>query len=362
MIIRNETIEYIAYTVHRLYFNSSCLNILSEAVKNIHPPKNIPIPDDLEYETISDILLYFSGYKNRKVGINKILEILKLVIDPRVHNKLGEELSRGYISEFNKYLGQDKLEIQRRGKDFKFVELTKARMRDKRTLTDHISEAMEYFKSEHSKVKTVGLPYEYDLNSNSSILFHGKDVTEEFNKIDLHEVPSKINGRTKAIIQLYRDGYIKRFEIKQRPEELGVEFDYAICYINEKRMFADLKPNGKKMNLYITQEGNDFFYKGKPLSLSKKYIYCKVFYALFELRPTGGTVTYKELIKKVKLKISKTKLMPDDEIIIFIQNNITGNKNGLLKRLTTLGVTGDTHKPIIETVPDIGIRFNNETE
>ncbi len=360
MIIRIETIGHIAYTVHRLYCNLSRLNILIETLKGMNLPKHIPIPYDLGYETISDILKYFSGHNNRKVGMRKILEILKLVINPHVHNKFSEELSQGYISEFNTYLGEDKLEIQRRGNNFKLVELTQARMRDTRTLTDHISMAIEYFKSKYSKVNIFGLPYEYDFNSNIGELFRHQNTntTQIYKDLDIHENLGLVNGETKAFIYLFRHGYIKDFEVKQHPKNLGFELDYALCYIDESKFLNNNLDNIEK-TYYITKKNDDYYYNGKLIELSKKSDYYKIFCALYSLLPKGGEIEYKDLIMEIKSRISKTKMKPDSEMRRLIQNNLTGKGNGFM-RYSKLPATMNNQKSIIETIRNFGIRFNNE--
>lgn len=117
---------------------------------------------------------------------------------------------------------------------------------------------------------------------------------------------------------------------------------------------------GKKESAYITKEGDDFHYKGRYLNLSKKSDYYKVFCALFAKLPSGGEVSYKDLIAEVKSRLPKTQDKTDDEMKKFIQRNLTDKSNGFM-RYAGIPETEDNGKPLMEVVRGSGILFNNKT-
>ena len=119
------------------------------------------------------------------------------------------------------------------------------------------------------------------------------------------------------------------------------------------------EPLSKNIN-YIVKDGDDFKYKGKLLPLSKRANYYKVFCALYALLPDGGEVEYKDLIKEIKSRAPSTKSKSNEEMRKFIQGNITERGNGFM-RYSKLPLTMDNQRPIIETVRDFGIKFNNKT-
>lgn len=110
---------------------------------------------------------------------------------------------------------------------------------------------------------------------------------------------------------------------------------------------------------YITRDGDDFNYKGKPLPLSKKADYYKVFCALYALLPNGGEISYEDLTKEIKSRIPKTKSRSDKKMRKFIQANLTEKGNGFM-RYSKLPSTMDNQKPIIKPNRGYGISFNNK--
>lgn len=246
MHIKSIHLEYIAKRIYNLYSDSLRLDLLAGRVREIADSKKILIPSELVWESIYDILNDYSNHHNKRLAIDKITKIFELLLEPLVYPNefIYKLLPTAIIDDINKYLGEDKLEIQIRGRNLVLIELNKARMRDTRTLTDYISEAREYFKSEYSKVKIVGLHYEYDFNVNIGELFRHQNTntTQVYKDLDIHENLGLVNGETKAFIYLFRHGYIKDFEVRQRPDRLGVEYDYAVCRIDESKLLQSEDP------------------------------------------------------------------------------------------------------------------------
>ncbi len=151
--------------------------------------------------------------------------------------------------------------------------------------------------------------------------------------------------------------------------------DYNLTYENLRSLIAPFQrtlssfiiedfsttTNKRKtgVSFYIEKIDDDFKYKGKLLSLSKKADYYKVFCALYALLPSGGEVKYKDLIKEIKSRIPKTKSKSEEEMRKFIQANLTEKGNGFM-RYSKLPDTMDNQKPIIETIREFGISFNNK--
>ncbi len=168
--------------------------------------------------------------------------------------------------------------------------------------------------------------------------------------------------------------------VKKDPEKTLFDFSNTTrnTNFNLDNIRSLLKPILKKMSLliddeivnttnnissnelYITKADDDFKYNGKLLRLSKKTNYYKVFCALYALLPGGGEIEYKELIKEIKSRIPRTKSKSDEEMRKFIQGNLTEKGNGFI-RYSKLPATMDNQRPIIETIRDFGIRFNNKT-
>ncbi len=111
-------------------------------------------------------------------------------------------------------------------------------------------------------------------------------------------------------------------------------------------------------NLYITKKGDDFRYKGKLLSLSKKSNYYKVFCALYALLPNGGEIEYKELIREIKSRMPSTKSKSDEEMRKFIQANLTDKSNGFM-RYAHIPQTEDNGKALISLIRGSSVVFNN---
>lgn len=118
----------------------------------------------------------------------------------------------------------------------------------------------------------------------------------------------------------------------------------------------------RKVDLYITKDGDDFSYKGRYVNLSKKTDYYKVFSALYAKLPNGGEVSYKDLIVEVKSRLPKQSKMQNktvDEVKKFIQRNLTDKTNGFM-RYAGIPETEDNGKPLIEVVRGSGVMFNNK--
>lgn len=129
--------------------------------------------------------------------------------------------------------------------------------------------------------------------------------------------------------------------------------------IQEKDIVLNHKyEDGKPNTNYITQKGDDFYYKGQYLKLSKNAEYYPVFCSLFAKLPDGGEVTYKELAEEIHSRLPRTKGKTDEEMRKFIQGNLTDSSNGFV-RYAKIPPTEDNSKPLIEIIRGAGVRFNN---
>ena len=113
------------------------------------------------------------------------------------------------------------------------------------------------------------------------------------------------------------------------------------------------------VKFYITGKGEDFYYNGRCLNLSKNTDYYKVFSILYAKYPKGGEISYKELAIKIKEKIPRTKKFKDEGMRKFIQRNLTEKKNGFF-RFAGISETEDSGKPLIKIVRGSGVAFNNK--
>lgn len=99
---------------------------------------------------------------------------------------------------------------------------------DTKTSTDYVTEAVDYFKNEYNKNKIDGLTYEYKL---------GYNIAKSNYEPEEDEVNYALR-RAKAIEKLHKVGIVKKYEIESVVEtDYGDVYDYAICEINEDRLF-----------------------------------------------------------------------------------------------------------------------------
>lgn len=259
--------------------------------------------------------------------------------------------------------------------------------------TDYITEAINFFKEEYNKVRIDGLQYEYAIGDSVETLTNMFDVDSPHIQDALDENRAKRN----AIEQLHQVGFIKAYEIEERTKDMYYGFDYAICLIDESKLTQKEKPvatdfgtekivenvikyelthlfansiqekdivlnhrheHNKPDNFYVTKEGDDFYYKGKFINISKEAEYYKVFSALFAKLPKGGEVTYKDLIVEVKSRLPRLKTKTDDEVKKVIQSNLTEKQNGFIRN-AGLPETEDNGKALIYVSRGKGLIFNN---
>lgn len=208
--------------------------------------------------------------------------------------------------------------------------------------------------------------YKQDALSENLDLNINRDVLEE-NEIYTSTLVEVI------LPLLYKEGLLKRYESKlsmdiQRLRYLPIinypkQYRDKIYYkfgINAKKVteyHLDLQSSKKDKHYYITEKENEcFYYKDVvKIDFDKSTNYYKVFYVLYKLRPQGGSILYKDLMPEVKIACN---LGSDKNIRTFIQNNITGKKNGFLVKMSEYDL--DPRKPLIKNLRMTGIEFNNE--
>ena len=229
------------------------------------------------------------------------------------------------------------------------------------TSTDYIIEAMDFFKTEYNKVRLRGLTYEYSIGVNA------------WSADDINDPTDDHRSRRLAVERLRDSGSITELVFEERAEGEGsYVWDYALCKIDETQITEEkLAPLAtdegvdeviKKTSLYITKIGQDFLYKGKYLTgLSTKSDYYRVFSALYAKLPSGGEISYEEIISEIKSRIPKTKNRTEEEMRKFIQSNLTDKSNGFV-RYAQIPLTEDTGKSLIVINRGVGVTFNNTIE
>ncbi len=111
---------------------------------------------------------------------------------------------------------------------------------------------------------------------------------------------------------------------------------------------------------YITKDGPNYYFENSLIELDERALYYKVFDILFSLTDgDGGLALYKDLILGAKKIDKKRKGQPDNKLIKFIQDNLTGNQNGFIKK-AKLPSPMPNGKELIKVVHSIGIDFNNK--
>ena len=127
----------------------------------------------------------------------------------------------------------------------------------------------------------------------------------------------------------------------------------------DKALFEQTAFASKKVGeFYITKKGDDFCYKGDLRTLSKNNDWYKVFFALYQLIPDGGEITYGKLGQQIKSTIKKTKSYASKAMKKFIQTNLTDKSNGFM-HYASIPETEDNQKPLLYVNRGKGIVFNN---
>lgn len=178
------------------------------------------------------------------------------------------------------------------------------------------------------------------------------DLREQISNKNLFENKSKLH-KIKNFIQLFLNNIIEEIEV------MKTYLNKETSRFNEKYPLAPIESVNDKSKYYITKEGDDFWYKGRLLELSKTSDYYKVFSALYARRPTGGEIKYDELISEINSRISKTKSVSEVKMRKFIQSNLTDKSNGFI-RYAKIPATEDNSRPLIKIIPSIGVNFNNK--
>lgn len=126
----------------------------------------------------------------------------------------------------------------------------------------------------------------------------------------------------------------------------------------EKKYSKNITNEIKALDFYIIKQGDDFYYKGKLLPLSKDSDYYKVFCALYALLPSGGDIDYDQIGDEVKSRIEKTKTYTKPQMRKLILMNLTDKNNGFF-HYAGIPNTEDNSKKLISTNRGKGIHFNN---
>jgi hypothetical protein len=372
--------EKLSRVIAEQFTTNEIMNVFTDA--NIHPDKSL-------FAKWKITLDGFSKMSEPDEGIPHILEVLCHPLnfqDPKVR--------KDFVKKLNAVLAYDKLEIFTTDKDAQVlgddgfpISAPPAPTEAPKTSTDYVKEALNFFKDEYNKVRISGLTYEYPLGDN-------------FAQSNFEPEPNAINyayERRKAVERLKEVGFIGSYEIDERViDDYGNVVDYAICKIDESKLTQKEAPSataagvnnvaetivrhyhhfdnsiqekgidlnhkfesGKKDGLYITKDGDDFSYKGRFLKLSKTSDYYKVFSALYAKLPSGGEISYKDLITEVKSRLPEKEKVLYDEMKKFIQRNLTDKSNGFV-RYADIPETEDNGRSLIYVNRGSGIVFNNQ--
>ena len=128
----------------------------------------------------------------------------------------------------------------------------------------------------------------------------------------------------------------------------------------DKKQFEQTAFASKKSGEFrIAKKGDDFYYNGNLRTLSKNPDWYKVFYALYDLIPEGGEITYSKLGEQIKSKIKKTKSYDAKAMRKFIQTNLTDRSNGFM-HYASIPQNENNGKPLLYVNRGKGIIFNNK--
>jgi hypothetical protein len=136
--------------------------------------------------------------------------------------------------------------------------------------------------------------------------------------------------------------------VKEKGPLTGI--DKTIEELNERR--------NDSQSFYITKKGDDFYYKGRLVKISKDRDCYKVFCILYARARDGGEVLYRELIPDIKTGFPKNKNKTNSEIQKFIVSKLTDKTNGFM-HYAKIDPLEDNQKPLLSVSWGKGIFFNN---
>lgn len=170
-----------------------------------------------------------------------------------------------------------------------------------------------------------------------------KKKTKRFYEEDAPKYKEQVNPSQKKE-EVIKHEHIHRFENSIQEKDI---------VLNHK--FDEKKPSSQ----YLTKKGDDFLYKGRIILTTKKNTdYYKVLSALYAKLPNGGEISYKNLSVEVKSRMPELKNKTSDEMVKFIQRNLTDRANGFL-RYAEIPENEDNGKPLVAVSRGVGIIFNN---
>jgi len=115
----------------------------------------------------------------------------------------------------------------------------------------------------------------------------------------------------------------------------------------------------KSNAFYLVKIGDEFRYNNRALQLNKNTDYYHCICALYSISGgSGGYVDYQTLIDVILRLIPSKKMYPRNEIIKFIQTNLTTKDNGFIKKAEIKEIE-DNGVPLIRVEHGTGINFNN---
>jgi hypothetical protein len=155
--------------------------------------------------------------------------------------------------------------------------------------------------------------------------------------------------------------------IKPYLYETHNQIEGLLYALKEKGSLSDIEKTIKELNenrndsqlFYITKKGDDFYYKGRLIEISKDKGPYKVFCILYARARDGGEVLYRELIPDVKTGFLKNKNKTNSEIQKFIVSKLTDKTNGFM-HYAKIDPLEDNQKPLLSVTWGKGIYFNNK--
>lgn len=126
----------------------------------------------------------------------------------------------------------------------------------KKTHTDYVKEAIEYFKNEYDKIKLKGLKYKYELGESSDDLLKLYNIEDCWEDIDIYDY------RLEAIKNLESVGFIKNFKIVAGPSQdaYSPSINFAECLIDEEQLLTEGKGTTKNgiENIFTKTQENRY--------------------------------------------------------------------------------------------------------
>lgn len=228
-----------------------------------------------------------------------------------------------------------------------------------------------------------------ELLSKISDLNEGLYNTKIKDEISLQQIPEGPQAESVKMEMDIKDKFLKELESKNLIQNLKIatkeivsdaempidiinaSFSYTPSVVKEKlevlkdRLMQNERNRAvgsKTKATYITQDGEDYYYKGVLIEVGTDAIYRKVFDVLFDVLPDGGYVPYGRLAMEIRKRFPEKNKLSDSEMQEDIRENLLDH-NGFLHHAKIGGVKIPTTirggKRLINIRRGKGVEFNN---